>query len=299
MPRWDMPPKAIISTAINGAFFTKAENPNQPIVPAEIIASAEECIAAGAQVIHIHARDARGYNALDTGVFREILGGLRERHPNIAFDACLVAVNDEESREMRTMLEAGLIDAVPVNTTAVILGDNLFVKPPHAMIEKTRIVLDAGLVPQLAVYTDGDVDNARRFLIDSGLLTPPLTWLVVPGLPGCSPMWGPDSMVDGLMRLVRLIRQIDPQGLIVTCAGGRAGLYLANLALLLGLHVRIGMEDTVWKWPHRDDLIESNAETFRTVRGMAETLGRELMSAEEYRQLFTRTAEPAPLRQVR
>ena len=31
MPRWDVPEKAIVSTAINGAFFTKAENPAQPI----------------------------------------------------------------------------------------------------------------------------------------------------------------------------------------------------------------------------------------------------------------------------
>jgi 3-keto-5-aminohexanoate cleavage enzyme len=53
-PRWAEPAKLILSTAINGAFFTKKENPNQPISPAEIIKSAEECIAAGAQVIHVH-----------------------------------------------------------------------------------------------------------------------------------------------------------------------------------------------------------------------------------------------------
>jgi hypothetical protein len=37
MPRWPTPPKAIISAAINGAFFTKAENPNQPTTPEEIM----------------------------------------------------------------------------------------------------------------------------------------------------------------------------------------------------------------------------------------------------------------------
>jgi len=286
MPRWDAPPKAIISAAINGAFFTKAENPNQPQTPEEIIASAEECIAAGAQVVHVHARDARGYNVLDAGLFSEVLRHLRGRHQNVAFDACLVAVDDEECDGLEAMLASGLIDGVPVNTTAIILGDNLFVKPPHAIIEKTRLILDAGLTPQLAVYTDGDVDNARRLLIDSGLLRGPLTWLVLPGLPGCSPMYSPDSMVDGLMRMVRLIRHVDPGAVIMVCAGGRASSHLATLALLLGLHVRVGMEDTIWRWPHRDEMIESNAAFYADIRRTAELLGRELMPADEFRTLM-------------
>jgi len=291
MPRWQIPQKAIVSTAINGAFFTKRENPNQAHAAQDIIASAKACIARGAQIIHVHARDQRGYNVLTETGFRDILEQLRADHPSVAFDACLVAVNDDECDELKKMLRSGLIDAVPVNTTAIILGDNLFVKPPHAIIEKTRLVLDAGLTPQIAVYSDADVDNARRFLIDSGLVAGPLTWLVVPGLPGCSPMYDPHSMIDGFLRIVRLIAHVDPGATIVACAGGRAGLYLANLALLMGHHVRVGSEDTVWKWPHRDELIESNAEVFEIVRGMVDGLGRELMTGDEFRDLM-RAANP-------
>jgi 3-keto-5-aminohexanoate cleavage enzyme len=287
MPKWEEPQKLILSTAINGAFFTKAENPNQAITPEEIIRSAEECIAAGAQVIHIHARDERGYNVLDTGLFKETLTHLRQNHQNVALDACLVAVNEEEERMMGEMMQLGVMEGVPINTTAIILGDNHFVKSPAAIIEKTRRSLDAGLTPQLAVYTDADVDNARRYLIDSGLVKGPLTWLVLPGLPGCSPMYSPDMMVDGFMRLVRLIRHVDPAATIVACTGGRTSCYLATLAILLGVHVRIGMEDTVWKYPHRDEMITSNVDIFRQISGIASALGRELMSAEEYRELMT------------
>ena len=45
-------------------------------------------------------------------------------------------------------MEAGLIDAVPINTTSVLLGDNMSVKSPHAMIEKARMTLAAGMKPQ-------------------------------------------------------------------------------------------------------------------------------------------------------
>lgn len=286
MPRWAEPEKLILSTAINGAFFTKKENPNQAISPAEIIRSAEECIAAGAQIIHVHARDQRGYNVLDTGLFRETLSHLRQNYPDVALDACLVAVNAEEERQMDAMMQSGLLDGVPVNATATFIGDNHFVKSPAAMIEKTRRALEAGLQPQIAVYTDADIDNARRYLIDSGLLKPPFTWLVLPGLPGCSPMYSPETMIDGLTRSVRLIRHIDNTSTIIACTGGRSSSYLATLAILMGIHIRVGMEDTVWKWPHRNDLIESNVELFTSMYGIARTLGRELMSAKEYRGLM-------------
>jgi len=287
MPRWAEPPKLILSTAINGAFFTRNENPNQAITPEQIIKSAEECIAAGAQIIHVHARDERGYNVLDTGLFREVLTHLRRAHNNVALDACLVAVNDEEERMMDEMMDLSIMEGVPVNTTAIILGDNHFVKSPAAIIEKTRRALDAGLTPQIAVYSDADIDNARRYLIDSGLVQGPLNWLVLPGLPGCSPMYSPETMVDGFMRLVRLIRFIDADSTIIACTGGRTSSYLATLAILLGVHVRVGMEDTVWKWPHRDDKIQSNVEVFQQISGIATALGRELMSANEYRELMS------------
>lgn len=287
MPRWAEPPKLILSTAINGAFFTRNENPNQAITPEEIIRSAEECIAAGAQIIHVHARDERGYNVLDTGLFKEVLTHLRRAHNHVALDACLVAVNDEEERMMAEMMTLNIMEGVPVNTTAIILGDNHFVKSPAAIIEKTRRALDAGLTPQIAVYSDADIDNARRYLIDSGLIQGPLNWLVLPGLPGCSPMYSPETMVDGFMRLVRLIRHIDADSTIIACTGGRTSSYLATLAILLGVHVRVGMEDTVWKWPHRDDKIRSNVEVFRQISGVAAALGRDLMSADEYRDLMT------------
>ncbi|WP_024927441.1 MULTISPECIES: 3-keto-5-aminohexanoate cleavage protein [unclassified Mesorhizobium] len=289
MPRWKAPPKAAISVAINGAFYTKAENPNQPQTAAEIIASAQECIAAGAQIIHVHVRDERGYNALDAGLFAEVLGELRSNNAGVALDCCLVAVNDLEANEMAQVLERRLVSAVPVNTTALILGDNLFVKPPHTIIEKTRQVLAAGMTPQLAVYTDGDIDNARRLLIDSGVVRGPLTWLLLAGLPGCSPMYTPESMIHGLVRQVDLIRQVDPEAHIIVCAGGRASLHLATLGLLMGLHIRVGMEDTVWKWPHSDEKIERNVDVFKLARTIAESLGRELMSSTEFIEMCSRS----------
>jgi 3-keto-5-aminohexanoate cleavage enzyme len=282
MPRWKLPEKVAISVTINGAFFSKRANPAIPVSPDEIRQSAEECIAAGARIIHLHVRDESGFNVLDVERFRSVIEPLRERHPDVAIDGCLVAVTGEESQAMERMMAADLLDTVPINTTAILLGDNMFLKSPHAIIRKTQLALEAGLKPQLAVYSDGDIDNARRFLIDSGLLEPPFFWLILPALPGCSPMYSPQSMISGLTRYVETIREITPDSVISVCAAGRASTYLATLGLIMGLNVRVGMEDTIYMWPHRDDLLTSNADHYRQVRDIAAALGRQEMTAEEY-----------------
>lgn len=283
MPRWDIPPKVMISTAITGAFFSKRSNPRQPVSTAEIRASAEACILAGAPNIHIHVRDDEGFNVLDLERFRDVIAPLKAKYPAVTFDGCLVAVNQAESDAMSPAIDSGLFDALPVNTTAICCGDSMFFKAPHVVIEKARLVEAAGIKPLISVYDDGDIDNARRFLVESGVVSRPLSWLILPALPGCSPMHNPSQMVDGLMRMVRAIRDIDSTSFIMVCAAGRPSVYLATLAVLLGLHVRVGMEDTVWKYPHRDDLLETNVDAFTQIRAIAGALGRELMSPAEYR----------------
>ena len=282
MPKWKVPEKIAISATMNGAFFTPAANPNIPTTPAQIIRSAEECIEAGATIIHLHVRDEKGYNVLDVDLFRRVIEPLRERHPDIVIDGCLVAVNDEESQQMEKMMSACLLDSVPINTCAILIGDNMFFKSPHAIIRKARLALEVGLTPQIAVYSDGDIDNARRYLIDSGLLEPPFFWLVLPALPGCSPMYSPESMISGLTRYVGMIREISQDSIISVCAAGRASTYLTTLATLMGLNIRVGMEDTIYKWPHKDDRITSNVEHFKLALTIAQSLGRELMGAKEY-----------------
>lgn len=285
MPRWNISNKVLISCAITGAFFSKRSNPHQPISVDEIRDSAEACIEAGAASVHIHVRDDNGFNALSPERFRAVIEPLRARYPDVIFDGCLVAVTDEESQHMAPMMQSGLFDVVPINAVATCCGDNMFYKAPHAIIEKTRMALEAGVKPQIAVYDDGDIDTARRYLIDSGLVPEPHYWILLPALPGCSPMRSPENMVEGLLRMVRLIRDASRDPVILVCAAGRPSTYLGVLAMLLGLHVRVGMEDTVWPWPHRDDIIQSNESQFRLMRGIAQSLGRELMSPSEYRTL--------------
>lgn len=285
-PAWDVPEKIIIQPSITGAFFTRKGNPNQPITTDEILQSARECAAEGASAIHLHVRDDAGYNTLSQERFEAVTQPLRDEFPGVSIDGCLVTALPGEWDEMKRCLDAHVLDAVPINTTAVYTGDALFAKPIPLMLEKTRMIIESGSKPIIAVYADADVNNADRYLFKSGLVGSGQIWCVLPALPGCSPMESPRQMIEGLTRFVSLIKDVDPDAKILVCAAGRASFYLATAAALLGLHIRVGMEDTVWKWPHRNEKIQSNVEVFRMAKQMAHLLGREVANFAEYRELM-------------
>lgn len=283
---WNIPETLAVSVAITGAFFRKDQNPNQPITPTEIRNSARECLEAGASTVHIHVRDDEGYNVLSLERFHEVVAPLKAEYPDLSVDGCLVPALEGEWAEMKRVLETRLLDGAPINTTTTYIGDSLFSKPAPVMIEKVRLILENGGIPEIAVYTDADVGNADRFLIKSGLITGPSFWLILPALPGCSPMENPRQMVEGLTRTVTTIRDVDPDGLIMVCAAGRAAMYVATLAAAMGLHIRVGMEDTYWLWPHRDDRVQSNLQAFELGAKLGDVLGRRIATRQEYTDML-------------
>jgi 3-keto-5-aminohexanoate cleavage enzyme len=285
-PPWDVSDKVVVQSSITGAFYTKNANPNQPITTDEILRSAQECARAGASAIHLHVRGDNGYNSLDPERFKTVVNPLREEFPGIAVDGCYVTALEGEWDEMKRALNEKILDGVPINTTAVFNGDALFAKPVPLMFEKTRLLLESGAAPIVAVYTDADVNNAERFLFRSGLLGPGQVWCVLPAIPGSSPMENPKQMIDGLMRFVSLIKDADPEAKILVCAAGRASVFLATAAALLGLHIRVGMEDTVWKYPHKNEKLTSNLEAFLQIKTIVESLGRQVATPLEYREIM-------------
>lgn len=282
--KWNIPDKVIVKVAITGALFSKAENPNHPTTPEEIIKEAMEVIEAGATSLHIHVRDKYGIPTGDLKAYRDVIDPIREKYgKSVIIDGC--ALFGLTLDKMLEPVIEGLFEVCPVNTTAVYIGNTLFAIPPKTMQGATEIMQEVGCKPQIAVYTQGDIDNARRYLIDTKILKKPYYWIIVPALPGCAPMPNQFAMLDTLLGFVRRIYEIDKDSIIIVCASARASIYLSNLAILLGLHVRIGMEDTIYRYPHKEDLIKNNKEVVKSTIDIIEQLGREVATADDYRSI--------------
>jgi 3-keto-5-aminohexanoate cleavage enzyme len=286
-PKWDeIPDKIVIASAHVGGTLSKRQNPNHPIEPDEVRDEARKAIEAGASSCHFHTRDPEtGYNFLSAKKYHDVIDPLKEDYPEMLFSGFTAPYRDEDWDETEQIYKDGIFDLSPINTTATYAGDSLLHEPPAEIIKRTRLMQEHYVKPQIAVYQHGDVDTANRYLLKTDVLNEPYLWLVLPDFPGGTPMHNPSDMVQGLKYYIDLIRDIPGEHEIVVCASGRASSYLAALAILMGCHIRVGTEDTIYKYPHKNDLVEDNGQDVRRYVQMAELLGREVASPSEYAEI--------------
>src|SRR6266567_4174160 len=171
----------MITAAIVGAELTRDQQPNLPTSPQEIISAAVECYEAGAAIIHIHVRDAKGNATQDAGIFREVVEGIRARCDVITQVSTGGAVwmsADErlQSIECRP-------DMATLTTGTVNFGESVFMNNRGLVETFARRLQVEGLVPEIEIFDAGMLDEAMR-LYANGLITDPMHFDFVMGVPG-------------------------------------------------------------------------------------------------------------------
>jgi 3-keto-5-aminohexanoate cleavage enzyme len=282
-PKWDVSEKVAINAAVSGRFGDTSSFK-------AYVDEATSVIEAGACGVHIDfsfMTDAQGRrmdrDLLPVEAYTQVIEPLRARFgndfvPNVnvlngtTFDMCL-----SPARE-------GLCEVAPCAPG----HPEAFALPAVTELEQL------GVKPELAVHSSGEIELAKRKLIDTGILKAPYNWLILYGLPFnvgrtlVSGTWVSDAqdMAQHMFLMVDQIRKIDPTSVISVCAAGRASLYMTTLATMMGLHIRVGTEDTPWKYPNSDERLESNLQMFQMAKDIAGLHGRKPATANEYRQLI-------------
>lgn len=280
-PKWDVSEKVAINVAVSGRFEHGTSFQNY-------IDAASSVIEAGACGVHIDfswMTDEQG-RRLDqlppVEAYSAVLEPLRKRFGN-SFVPNLNVLHGTTFDMCMSPARAGLTEVAPCAPG----HPEAFAVPAVATLE------EVGVKPELAVHSSGEIELAKRKLIDTGILKKPYNWLILYGLPfnvGRSLLSGTwvsnaQDMAKHMFLMVDQIRQIDPTSVISVCAAGRAGLYMTTLATMMGLHIRVGTEDTPWKHPNSDVQLKDNLEMFEMARTIAALHGRTPASANDYRKL--------------
>lgn len=285
-PKWDVPEKIAINVAV-AARSGSGESSAYPVDIEEYVDSASEVIEAGAVGVHIDftwVTDSKG-RRLDkdlppTEAYGLVLDPLRQRFGN-DFVSNLNVLNGKTFEECMSPATTGLAEVAPCAAG----------HPEEFVIPAVKTLQESGVSPEIVIHSSGEIEFAKRRLFDTGIVTGPSNWIILYGLPVnvgrtlVSGAWVTDtrSMATHLMLMVEQIRQIDPAAAITVCNAGRANLYITTLATMLGLNIRVGLEDSGWKHPNRDDLTASNLELFARARTIASELGRTVATADDYR----------------
>jgi uncharacterized protein (DUF849 family) len=280
-PKWDVSDKVAINVAVSGRFEHGTSFQNY-------VDAASTVIEAGACGVHIDfswMTDEQG-RRLDqmppVEAYSAVLEPLRKRFGN-GFVPNINVLHGTTFEMCMSPARAGLTEVAPCAPG----HPEAFAVPAVATLE------EVGVKPELAVHSSGEIELAKRKLIDTGILKKPYNWLLLYGLPfnvGRSLLSGTwvsnaQDMAKHMFLMVDQIRQIDPTSVISVCAAGRAGLYMTTLATMMGLHIRVGTEDTPWKHPNSDLRLKDNLEMFEMARTIAALHGRTPATANDYRKL--------------
>ena len=285
MPDLQMPypvtpyPRLIINAAITGMVPTRDHSPHVPITPDEIVADAAACVAAGAAILHVHARDATGAPTHEKAVFAEIITGVRAACPGVIVCATTSGRNVNTFETRSQVLE--LNGAARPDMASLTLGSLNFPKQASVndpdMIEALAVAMkQRGIVPELEVFEAGMIHTAR-VLIKRGVLAAPFYFNLLLG----SLYTAPGTLHD----LAAMVRSL-PAGATWAAAGiGCYQLKMNLAAMLMGGHVRVGLEDNLYLDSDKSEPATNRA-LIERVTAMAKTIGREVATVEEARTMI-------------
>ncbi|MCX8124437.1 MAG: 3-keto-5-aminohexanoate cleavage protein [Spirochaetes bacterium] len=270
--------KLIITAALTGGIHGKEANPALPEQPEEIIQAAYDCYNAGAAIVHIHARDKEGRQTASKEIFTEINNGIRARCPLIIQNTTGGPGLPIEKR--MSSLEAKP-DSASLNCGSVVFfyqGKELpFMNYRHEIEAFARAMRELNIKPELELYNPSmflEVEN----LIAKQLLQPPYYINLVMGVNG---MGGYEATPENLLTMVRHL----PPGSIFNVSGiGKYQLAMNTMSILLGGHVRTGLEDNVFY--SKSILAQSNAQLVERLVRLARELGREIALPNEAREIL-------------
>jgi 3-keto-5-aminohexanoate cleavage enzyme len=265
--------KLIITVAPTGSLPRKKHNPNVPITPREIIETGIRCQAAGAAIIHVHVRNLKDESpSTDFRLFEEAVAGLRaETDLIIQISTGGRAGMGYEERSERLRLKP---EMASLTTGSVNFPNSVYANSPE-LIEKLAADMQRySIKPEMEIFDLSMIQNAQD-LVEKRLVSPPLHFDFVMGLKGAVP-----ATVDNLIFLKNTI----PPGSTWSAAGiGPAQLPINAMAILMGGHSRVGLEDNIY---YRKGELATNEQLVERMVRLAHELGRETASPQEARKIL-------------
>ncbi len=296
--------KVIITCAITGGIHTPTMSSALPVTPDEIAAQSIAAAEAGAAILHLHARDPQdGRPTPDPAVFMQFLPRIKEATDavinittggglNMSVEqrlaAPLLAKPEMCSLNMGSM-NFGIFGLADRYTTwkheweaPYLRGTEDFIfRNTFRDIERiVKMLGDAhGTRFEHECYDVGHLYNLAHF-VDRGLIKPPFFVQTIFGILG-----GIGPEVRNLMFMKETADRLfgeDYRWSVL--AAGRFQIPFATQAAMMGGHVRVGLEDSLFIG--RGQLANSNAEQVTKIRKILEELGQTIATPAEAREIL-------------
>lgn len=286
-----MTENVIITCALTGAGDTVRKSPHVPVTPEQIARNAVEAAAAGAAVVHIHVRDPEtGDPSRDPKLYREVVERIKETGTDVVINLTagmggdlVIDPDDPLTHLPGTDLVGGLErlphvedllpDICTLDCGSLNFGDgsNLYVSTPDMLRAGARRIQQLGVRPELEIFDTGQLWFAKQLLAE-GLLDAPTVFQLCMGVP-----WGAPADPGVLQSMVNML----PDGARwASFALGRMQMPWVAQSILLGGHVRVGLEDNLYLGKGNK---ATNAQLVERAVTVTESIGARVATPDEAR----------------
>ncbi|MDI1460087.1 3-keto-5-aminohexanoate cleavage protein [Catellatospora sp. KI3] len=268
----------LITVAPTGAESAKADVPALPVTLDELVATAKECEAVGASVVHVHIRDENARPSLDPGRLRDTVAAIRAGTDLIVQLSSGGSVHDPESARLAVLDAAPDMASCTMGT--VNFGEDVFLNRWEFIVDLHTRMQERGIVPEYEIFDLGHLWSLARLLDKYGLPAGGHVHVdFVMGVPGGMP-----GTAAALIACQQALRDL-PEGTTFSATGiGRATLPVLLTSLGAGGHLRVGMEDTVTY--AKGQPVESNAQLVARASAFARLAQRPPLTPGEARNLL-------------
>jgi uncharacterized protein (DUF849 family) len=297
--------KVIITCAITGSGHTPSMSPHLPYTVEQVVEQGVAAAAAGAAVLHLHAREpGDGRPTADPAVFAKYARGIS--------DKCDVIISISTGGGTGMTVQERLAGVLQLQPELCTLNLGTMNYGSFPMIDRYRgsfrydweepYLESTRAEPFVSTYADiehmlkvvGPQTGTRfeaeaydvshlytlAYYLDKGLVEPPIFIQTIFGTMGGI---GPD--VDHIVHMKRTAdRLLGDAYQWSTLGAGRYQMGIVTAAAIMGSHVRVGLEDSLYLG--KGQIAESNADQVAKIRRILEELSLEIATPAEARQLL-------------
>lgn len=279
-----MTDELIINLAPTGMVPTRLDSPHVPLTAGEVAADVRRCADLGASIVHLHPRDDLGRPSQDPAVFADFIGAVRDAAPDIVICVTTSGRTEPELAGRSAVLE--LDGDLRAEMASLTLGSLNFpkqasVNAPATIVGLATRMRDRGIVPEWEVFDLGMLDYAA-YLRTKGLLGDPVYVNLLLGSLG--------SLQATAFNLALAVERLPADSIWAAAGIGRHQFAMNRLAIAMGGHVRVGLEDNLW-WDDERTELATNPRLVERLVAVGRAMGREPASPSLVRE---RLGIPAP-----
>lgn len=303
--------KLVIQVAPYGPQWLPGDFPEDiPVSMDDQVQKAVDCYNAGASVLHLHCREADGLGSKRMSMFNEMIGRIREACPDmliqvggsISFapesegeaaawlsddarhkladldpkpDQVTIAINTTQMNLTELMLDGDVDGTLLENPAYALAYRDMFLESgPRFYLEHLQRLRDAQIQPHFMLAHIAQFETVER-LIRKGIYMGPLVLNYVAIGGGASGTHPAD--------LIEFVRRV-PDGAVLTIESLMRNVVPFNtIAIALGLHVRVGIEDNLWR--RKGERMTSVEQVEQMVR-IAKEVDRDIADGQDAKRIY-------------